>query len=340
MSGGGRCNFTNTGTTPANFLSANPHFCKSALARYTPWHFIELVSKHQVPHHEKKLGQLFCDNKSIDILRMLLAECAAVDAQTSAGPMTCQSLVIATGGLSIPTMGATGFGYQVAKQFGHTLLPTRRGWCPSPSPISSRTCATSSAAPRSIAWELQREELPREHPVHAPRAERPGDLADLVVLAARPGGGDQSAARCGRRGVARAAAQRPAQCGAEDAAGRGLHQEDGDADRGAVVRVQADQAVHACGAGAHRGAAVRVAARAGGDRGLSHGGGHARRGRHQGGVVQDHGIAEVTGAVLHRRGAGCDRLAGRLQLPVGLGLGACGGAVCLRPWAPRCAPRR
>lgn len=150
MSGGGNCNFTNLYTEPANFLSQNPHFCKSALARYTQWDFIALVNKHKVPHHEKKLGQLFCDNKSIDILKMLLDECAAVGVTpmlntsvetiekngdgyalaTSAGPMTCRSLVIATGGLSIPTMGATGFGYQVAKQFGHTLLPTRAGLVP------------------------------------------------------------------------------------------------------------------------------------------------------------------------------------------------------------------
>ncbi|MBC7210375.1 MAG: aminoacetone oxidase family FAD-binding enzyme, partial [Pseudomonas sp.] len=145
MSGGGRCNFTNMYTEPANFLSHNPHFCKSALARYTQWDFIELVCKHGVAYHEKKLGQLFCDNKSSDILDMLLAECDEAGAelrmntsieridkteggytlQTSAGPFACQSLVIATGGLSIPTLGATGFGYQVARQFGHELLPTR-----------------------------------------------------------------------------------------------------------------------------------------------------------------------------------------------------------------------
>ena len=150
MSGGGRCNFTNMYTEPAAYLSHNPHFCKSALARYTQWDFIALVNKHQIPHHEKKLGQLFCDNKSIDILRMLLAECEAVGItpmletsvdriekteggyrlETTAGPMQCQSLVIATGGLSIPTMGATGFGYQVARQFGHQLLPTRAGLVP------------------------------------------------------------------------------------------------------------------------------------------------------------------------------------------------------------------
>ena len=150
MSGGGRCNFTNMYSEPANFLSQNPHFCKSALARYTQWDFIELVAKHAVPYHEKKLGQLFCDNKSSDILDMLLAECDSAGAQlrmdtrieqiektedgywleTSAGPWRCQSLVIATGGLSIPTLGATGFGYQVARQFGHSVLPTRAGLVP------------------------------------------------------------------------------------------------------------------------------------------------------------------------------------------------------------------
>ncbi|MFK8332121.1 NAD(P)/FAD-dependent oxidoreductase [Pseudomonas sp. BJa5] len=150
MSGGGRCNFTNMYTEPGNFLSQNPHFCKSALARYTQWDFIEMVGKHAVPYHEKKLGQLFCDNKSSDILGMLLDECDSAGAElrmdtrieqiekveggylleTSAGQFQCQSLVIATGGLSIPTLGATGFGYQVARQFGHSLLPTRAGLVP------------------------------------------------------------------------------------------------------------------------------------------------------------------------------------------------------------------
>ena len=150
MSGGGRCNFTNLYTEPANFLSQNPHFCKSALARYTQWDFIALVAKHDVPYHEKKLGQLFCDNKSSDILGLLLAECenAGVDLrmdtsvqtiektaegyrlQTSMGALACQSLVVATGGLSIPTLGATGFGYQIARQFGHSVLPTRAGLVP------------------------------------------------------------------------------------------------------------------------------------------------------------------------------------------------------------------
>ncbi|WP_300724799.1 NAD(P)/FAD-dependent oxidoreductase [Pseudomonas sp.] len=150
MSGGGRCNFTNMYTEPNHFLSQNPHFCKSALARYTQWDFIAMVAKHGVPYHEKKLGQLFCDNKSSDILEMLLDECkqagvslhldtsieqiektdTGYSLNTTLDQLNCQSLVIATGGLSIPTLGATGFGYQVAKQFGHTVLPTRAGLVP------------------------------------------------------------------------------------------------------------------------------------------------------------------------------------------------------------------
>lgn len=156
MSGGGRCNFTNTGTTPANFLSANPHFCKSALARYTPAHFIAMVERHGIAYHEKELGQLFCDDSSKQIVAMLLAECAeaGVDVRTSCsvesvesleattegapcfrittsqGVVDAESLVVATGGLSIPSMGATGFGYALAKQFGHEVLPTRAGLVP------------------------------------------------------------------------------------------------------------------------------------------------------------------------------------------------------------------
>ncbi|MCK7593897.1 NAD(P)/FAD-dependent oxidoreductase [Lysobacter sp. CAU 1642] len=150
MSGGGRCNFTNLFATPANYLSGNPHFCKSALSRYTQHDFIALVEKHGVPYHEKTLGQLFCDRKSRDILDLLLAECADVGAEvwtdcavqrirrhdagfdlhTALGDYRCPSLVIATGGLSIPRMGATGFGYQVAKQFGLKLTPREAALVP------------------------------------------------------------------------------------------------------------------------------------------------------------------------------------------------------------------
>jgi predicted Rossmann fold flavoprotein len=151
MSGGGRCNFTNMYAEPANFSSRNPHFCKSALARYTPWDFVALVAEHGVPYHEKKLGQLFCDHKSKDILNLLLEECrqagvelhvsTAVQSiakpagggyllQTDLGPVSATSLVVATGGLSIPTLGASGFGYEIARQFGHAVLPTRAGLVP------------------------------------------------------------------------------------------------------------------------------------------------------------------------------------------------------------------
>lgn len=149
MSGGGRCNFTNLHSRPDHFLSHNPHFPKSALSRYTPFDFIALVEKHAIAYHEKKQGQLFCDHKSKDIVTMLLAECkkhgvtvrthtGITDIKTHAintldttnGRYQCQSLVIATGGLSIPTMGATGFGYDVARQLDIKVWPTRAGLVP------------------------------------------------------------------------------------------------------------------------------------------------------------------------------------------------------------------
>jgi len=143
MSGGGRCNFSNYEIEASNYISNNPHFCKSALSRYTQWDFISLVEKHQIAYHEKTLGQLFCDNKAKDILALLLDECQQhrvtietkcdikktikmgkhYKLQTSKGEYLCQALVVATGGLSIPTMGATGLGYQIAEQFGHNLYP-------------------------------------------------------------------------------------------------------------------------------------------------------------------------------------------------------------------------
>lgn len=149
MSGGGRCNFTNYYIEPEKYNSHNPHFLKSALTRYTQWDFLELVKKHKIPFHEKTLGQLFCDNKSKDIVDMLLKECAAAGAtiqlntsieniqksqsfkiQASKGIFCCQSLVIASGGLSIPTMGASPFAYKVAEQFGIKVWPTRAGLVP------------------------------------------------------------------------------------------------------------------------------------------------------------------------------------------------------------------
>lgn len=149
ISGGGRCNFTNKVVSSNNFISANPHFCKSALSRFTPADFISLVEKHNISYHEKKLGQLFCDSSSRSIVAMLENECMKHNAaiithcntnliskdtkfilETTRGEFSCDSLVISSGGVSIPKMGATGFGYEVAKQFGLKLKDIRPALVP------------------------------------------------------------------------------------------------------------------------------------------------------------------------------------------------------------------
>lgn len=165
MSGGGRCNFTNYSIEPENYLSHNPHFCKSALSRYNQWHFIELVEQYEIEYFDKGMGQLFCKQSSKDIRDMLVSECQKygvriqlkteikqIDINQKQQPSTvasnesnskdsfiistesikyhCESLVIATGGLSIPTMGASGFGYKIAEQFGHSVLKTRPALSP------------------------------------------------------------------------------------------------------------------------------------------------------------------------------------------------------------------
>ncbi len=149
ISGGGRCNFTNLHCQPENFISANPHFAKSALARYTPADFIALVEKHRIPFHEKTRGQLFCDRSAQDILRMLETECRAAkvevflkshiaevrrttefNVRTDRFEFCAPALVVATGGLSIPKIGATSFGYDLARQFGLKIQTTKPGLVP------------------------------------------------------------------------------------------------------------------------------------------------------------------------------------------------------------------
>jgi len=155
MSGGGRCNFTNYDVSADNYISHNPHFCKSALSRFTQWDFISMVSDYQIPYHERAHGQLFCDDSAKDILNMLLAECrkyaieirlmtsiqsitkvdsgdyvVVTQSGKQADKSSATSLVIATGGLSIPKMGATPFGYQIAEQFGHKIYPSYAGLVP------------------------------------------------------------------------------------------------------------------------------------------------------------------------------------------------------------------
>ena len=154
ISGGGRCNFTNRDATPAQFLSENPHFCRSALSRYTPQDFIGLLQRHQIPFHEKHKGQLFCDRSAEDIINLLLAECATGEVtrwqpcsiksvlspeqtgtssyqiQSDRGLIEAPQVVVATGGLSIPKIGATDFGYRLAKQFGLRLIEPRAALAP------------------------------------------------------------------------------------------------------------------------------------------------------------------------------------------------------------------
>ena len=150
ISGGGRCNFTNIDTAPAHFQSANPHFCRSALARYTPQDFIALVQRHRIAWHEKHKGQLFCDAGSDQIIDMLVRECdqghvarwqpcvvlgaragaAGFELDTDRGAVRATQLVVATGGLSIPKIGASDFGYRLARQFGHRIVPTRPALVP------------------------------------------------------------------------------------------------------------------------------------------------------------------------------------------------------------------
>ncbi|OYU46357.1 MAG: aminoacetone oxidase family FAD-binding enzyme [Burkholderiales bacterium PBB4] len=158
ISGGGRCNFTNTGTTPAQFLSQNPRFCRSALSRYTPQHFVELMQRHGIPFHEKHKGQLFCDRSAEDIIQMLLAECAtgkvtrwqpcgvksirhlpatghgkcgsSYEIDSTMGTLHCAAIVVASGGLSIPKIGATDIGYRIAQQFNLPMVTPRPALVP------------------------------------------------------------------------------------------------------------------------------------------------------------------------------------------------------------------
>ena len=203
ISGGGRCNFTNLHCQPENFLSSNPHFAKSALARYTPADFIALVEKHHIPYHEKTLGQLFCDRSARDILEMLEEECQSAgvsiflntkiqevsrDRQSSScfaanAEFRAPALVVATGGLSIPKIGATSFGYDLARQFGLKIREPRPGLVPLvlEAEDRSRYCDLTGVSAEVIAscdWPA----VPREDADHPSRPQRPGDSADFVLL--------------------------------------------------------------------------------------------------------------------------------------------------------------
>jgi predicted Rossmann fold flavoprotein len=193
ISGGGRCNFTNVGTKSENFLSENPHFAKSALARFTPRDLIALVEKHGIKYHEKTLGQLFCDDSAKQVVAMLEKECAearvetrcgvtissvrrGADApgfvvETSAGKFACESVVVATGGLSIPAMGATAFGYELAREFGHAIVEPRAGLVPLVFSVEdkARWCDLAGVAFGVAARAVVEEKARRKTPVFRER---------------------------------------------------------------------------------------------------------------------------------------------------------------------------
>ncbi len=229
ISGGGRCNFTNLHTKPANFLSANPHFAKSALARYGPQEFIALVQKHAIPYHEKTLGQLFCDRSARDIVDMLLRECALAGVQIETGCVVREvqkeigfvsttanatfrsaSLVIATGGLSVPKMGATPFGYRIAEQFGLGIVECRPALVPF---TFSREDRESFGDLAGVSTEVVGGRLSREDALHASGPERSRDPAGILLLEPPRNGRDRPAA--GSRRCRRVACAQGAPSGAE-----------------------------------------------------------------------------------------------------------------------------
>ncbi len=341
MSGGGRCNFTNTGTTPANYLSANPHFCKSALARYTPWHFIELVERHGIAYHEKELGQLFCDESSKLIVKLLLDECAAAGVEvrthctiervehaddgrfrlhTTQGHHAASSLVVASGGLSIPSMGASGFGYALAKQFGHEVLPTRAGLVPltltgkHAEHLQDLAGVALPVEARCNGASFRNFMLVTHRGISGPAilqvssCWQPGDDLRLDLL---PGIDAEARLREWQATAPR--------CGAEDPARRDPAEAVCPAPVRTLDHQQAAAPVHPARIGRHRQAAVVLAAGCQRHRGLPHRGSDPRRGRHRWPVFGHHDVAPRARPVFHRRSRRCHRLAGRLQLPVGLG---------------------
>ena len=204
ISGGGRCNFTNIYTAPENFVSSNPNFHKSALSRYSPEDFIAMVRRHRITYHEKKLGQLFCDGSSQQVIQMLLKEGEAgglsirtscnvtrvhkddrFRIETNAGEFDCQSLVIATGGLSIPKIGATDLGYRIARQFGMAIRETRPALVPDDRRRRRQDFAGTKRRFARSGRVLRPRLVSRECPFYASRPERTSHSADLVLLEAR-----------------------------------------------------------------------------------------------------------------------------------------------------------
>ena len=351
MSGGGRCNFTNTGATPANYLSANPHFCKSALARYTPRHFIEMVERHGIAYHEKELGQLFCDVSSKLIVKMLLDECACrrrarrdqlqhrtrgawrqrgrdFRLHTTRGNFAAPALVVASGGLSIPSMGATGFGYELARAVRPRSAADAR-WAGAADAQRQASGTPGRSQRRRVAGE-PRDATARSFSNYMLITHRgisgPAILQISSYLAAgrRPAPGPAAAARRAGRRCRQWQRERPA---AELKTVLGDVMPKRFAQRlcelwlpnrpmkqfNAPQLREIAQVLQRLAAGRQR------------HRGLPHRRGDAGRRRHRRAVLQHDAVQARAGPVFHRRGRRRHRLARRLQLPVGVGVGACGG---------------
>jgi hypothetical protein len=340
ISGGGRCNFTNTGTEPENFLSENPHFAKSALSRYTQWDFLALVERHGIAWHEKTLGQLFCDGSARQIVAMLIEECRKggvevrlstpigeighADGRFRVAGASARALVIATGGPSIPKMGATGIAYDIARRFGLGIVTPRPALVPftlgeGDADLKAIPGVAFPAVARVGSVSFEEAALFTHRGLSGPAILQvssywaPGEPVSLCVL---PEAG----------AVLRAA---PARDAARVPQGIALPAPT-HAPRGCACRTHrpvagARQLLRRrprCSGGGADGADLP----ADGHRGLRQGRGYGGRHFHSRAVVEDDGGARPPRPLRHRRGGRRDRLARRLQLPVGLVLGRRGGS--------------
>ena len=338
ISGGGRCNFTNLEIAPERFLSANPHFCKSALSRYTQHDFIALVERHRIRYHEKTLGQLFCDGSAREILAMLLAECAAarVDLrtghrvteitradrfriETDKGSFDAPALVIATGGLSIPKMGATGFAYEIARRFDLAVIEPRPGLVPLK--VTGETLELCTDSHRRFGGRdrlMRPRQLSREHFIYASRSVGSGDFADFVVLARGRHAVAQPRAFIGYRKLPRGSKARAAQGRTQNHSRRSTSDSPGACARRCCGVQSSDRECarpRSIGTGE---SAEAMAAQADRLRRMAESRSDGLRNRHRRALVENDGSARGAGSVCDRRSGGRYRMARRLQFPVGV----------------------
>ena len=347
ISGGGRCNFTNLRVDPGNYVSDNPHFCTSALSRFTPLDFIQLIEKHGIAYHEKAAGQLFCDDRARRVVDLLLAECRAGGVtlktgctvrriekndvfvvQTDSATYSAPALVVATGGLSYPQTGATGFGYEIAEQFGLAVIPCRPALVPltyqpadarrygSLSGISVSAAVATGSAAFTDALLFTHRGLSGPAILQLSSYWREGQpvAIDLLPHAAPERGHFEVEVRA-------------SESRAQDPAAGAPSRAPGPCFPAAAWPEPPRPAAHRGRRGGSRPHLSRLANPARRNRGLRQGRSHAGRGRHPRAVLQDLRVPQGTGAVFHRGSPRCHRLAGGLQFPVGLGIRALRGVV-------------